>query len=411
MKEKLKKMLAAKEARKAELATKSNACEDIATLRSINTELDGVNEEIRQLNAMIDAVPDTNVDERTSAVNAGIPAVVTAGVQKPAERSNDKYATEEYRKAFMAYTQRGTAIPPEFAPERRGDEYTSTTEAAAVIPTTILNEVIREIKKYGQLYGRVRHLAIQGGVSIPISSVVPTATWITEAAPAERDKLGFATALSFSYFGLECKIATSLLASIVSLPIYESTLTALISEAMIKALEVGIVKGAGTTEMTGIVTDATIAAAAVTLTSSEFAQWDSWKKKVFAKLGLGYKAGATFIMANGTFESYIDGMVDANGQPIGRVNYGITEGSQERFGGKEVILVEDDIIANYDDASVGDIVAIFGDLNKYAINSNMQLTMYRYLDQDKNQWVDKAILIADGKVLDTHAFLIVKKGA
>jgi hypothetical protein len=41
----------------------------------------------------------------------------------------------------------------------------------------------------------------------------------------------------------------------------------------------------------------------------------------------------------------------------------------------------------------------------------MQMTMYRYIDHNTNQYVDKALLIADGKVLDPNAFIIVKKGA
>jgi HK97 family phage major capsid protein len=115
-------------------------------------------------------------------------------------------------------------------------------------------------------------------------------------------------------------------------------------------------------------------------------------------------------MASGTFEGYIDGMVDANGQPIGRINYGITDGAQERFGGKEVIQVEDDVVANYDDATVGDVVAVYCNLNNYAINSNMQLTMFRYFWQPTNEWIDKAILICDGKLLDPNGVVIVKKG-
>jgi HK97 family phage major capsid protein len=126
---------------------------------------------------------------------------------------------------------------------------------------------------------------------------------------------------------------------------------------------------------------------------------------------LKYKAGASFFMASGTFEGYIDGMVDANGQPIGRINYGIADGPQERFGGKEVILVEDDIIANYDDAAVGDVVAVYCNLKNYGFNSNMQMMMFRYLDHDTNEWIDKAILIADGKLIDPNGVVIVKKGA
>jgi len=98
------------------------------------------------------------------------------------------------------------------------------------------------------------------------------------------------------------------------------------------------------------------------------------------------------------------------------VNYGIADGPQERFGGKEVILVEDDVIANYDDANgpddsdPGDVIAIYANLNNYVINSNMQMALFRYFDHDTNQWVDKAIMIADGKLLDPHGVIIVRKG-
>ena len=183
-------------------------------------------------------------------------------------------------------------------------------------------------------------------------------------------------------------------------------------EAMTKAIDIAIIKGDGTGEPTGITVDSRVPAGnVITLSSADFLAWDGWKKKVFAKIPLSYRAGGSFIMASGTFEGYIDGMVDANGQPIGRVNYGITDGSQERFGGREVILVEDDVIAPYESAANGDIVAVFCKLSDYVVNSNMQMTMYRWLDHDTNQWVDKAILIADGKILDPNGVLIIKKGA
>jgi HK97 family phage major capsid protein len=116
-------------------------------------------------------------------------------------------------------------------------------------------------------------------------------------------------------------------------------------------------------------------------------------------------------MAAGTFDGYIDGMVDANGQPIGRVNYGIGDGAQQRFGGKTVLLVEEDVITSYDSAGVGDVIAVYMNPLDYAINSNMQMAMYRWLDHDTNQWVDKAILVNDGKLIDAAGVLVIKKGA
>jgi len=425
MKKKLLAMLAKKEARKAELGTKANATEDIAELRSINTELDTLNGEIAELRGMIDAIPDepepgnepSGGPEGRGGVAgaAGVPfnVLATYGVgqrQQPSGRTtepDDPYGTLEYRTAFMQFARTGQVTP-----ELRVDAMTSSTDVTAVIPSTILNEVIRKVTEYGQIFNRVRKLSIKGGVSVPILSLKPTATWIGEAATSDKKKVQANTNVTFSYYGLECKVSVSLLADTVTLTGFETTITDLIVEAMVQGLDLAIISGDGNGKALGITQDARVPAAQIiTLGSADFTAWDQWKKKVFAKMPLKYKAGAAFIMASGTFEGYIDGMVDANGQPVGRINYGITDGPQERFGGKEVIQVEDDVIAPYDDAANGAVVAIYCNLKNYGLNSNMQMTMYRYLDHDSNEWVDKAILIADGKLIDPNGVVIIKKGA
>ena len=123
-----------------------------------------------------------------------------------------------------------------------------------------------------------------------------------------------------------------------------------------------------------------------------------------------YRRGE-FVMAQGTFDGYIDGMVDSVGQPIGRVNYGIDGSETYRFGGKNVQTVEDDLIKSYDAASTGDIVAIFVNWEDYAINSNLTLQVVKWTDQDTNTIKNKAILICDGKLVDPNGVLIIKKGA
>lgn len=320
----------------------------------------------------------------------------------------DKFDSLEYRKAFMEYCRNGTPIPAEY----RIDSFTSVTDAAAVIPTSIMNEIIKQSKVYGQLFSRVRKINIQGGVRVPILSLKPTATRINETTVSDRKKIQANTYVTFSYYGLECRVAVSLLSSIVTLPMFEAQIAPLITEAMVKQQEYEIFNGTGEGMMLGVTVDTRVAAGQViTLSSTEIGQWDSWKKKVFAKIPLAYRAGGIFSMAAGTWDGYVDGMVDAHGQPIGRLTYGITEGSQQRFGGREVLLVEDDIIKPYDTADVGDVIAVFMNPSDYAINTNMQMAIYRWLDHDSNQYVDKAILISDGKLLDAGGVLIIKKGA
>ncbi len=321
------------------------------------------------------------------------------------QQNADPHDTPEYRRAFMDFVCRGRAIPAEM----RANETMTTTDASAVIPTTTLQEIVKEMQSFGEVYAEVRKLNVQGGVNIPILSLKPTATWIDENTPSEDKKAEANTFISFSYYGLECKIAQTLLASIVTFEIFQREFVALATEAIIKALEVGIFNGDGSNKMTGVTVDTRVPAAnKISISAEDFASWDGWKKKVFAKMKKAYRKGK-FYMAQATFDGYIDGMVDANGQPIGRVNYGIEGEEKYRFGGKTIVTVEDDCIKAYEDAASGDVIAVFMNPADYGINSNMQMRVVKWEDHDANKVKNKCILICDGKLIDANGVLIIKK--
>jgi len=404
-------IIAQKEMRKKELAAKLASAATVEEIRSITVDAASIDTEITELRAAQDdaAIEARKSAEVLAAASRGGKVILDPmGTYHIGEDRSviDKLDTMEYRQAFKGFMQTGNMAA----------EYRDTTGAADVgyvVPPVVLNEIIRKLTVYGSLYNAVRKLNVKGGLTIPLITLKPSATWISDggATTAVKQLVGSVT---FNYYGLECKIATSLIVDIASITAFEATVVGLIVEAMNRALDVAIVNGvgSGSNQPLGIANDTSIPEGKiVTLSSTDFTEYTAWAKKVFAKMSAAYKAGATFVMANGTFEGYINGMVDTNGQPIGRVNYGITEGPQERFGGRTVLIVEDDVVKNYDDAAVGDVVTIYGNLNNYAINSNMSLTMYRYLWQETNQWIDKGILIADGKVIDPFGFVIVKKGA
>lgn len=82
MKDKLLKMLKAKEEARAALVTKSDKSEDVAELRGINGQLETINTEIAELRSLIDGCADdlTETEEtRTVAVNAD---QLAAGTEK-----------------------------------------------------------------------------------------------------------------------------------------------------------------------------------------------------------------------------------------------------------------------------------------------------------------------------------------
>lgn len=78
--------------------------------------------------------------------------------------------------------------------------------------------------------------------------------------------------------------------------------------------------------------------------------------------------------------------------------------------GKDVETVEEELLPYYEDAAVGDVFAIFGDLKDYVVNSNLEMQVVKWTDHDTNELKNKVILIVDGKIADANGFILIKKG-
>lgn len=407
MKEKLNKLLNAKKEQRDNLNKTMIESESKEERAAIGETLSKLADEIRDIEEMIAGIDEPAAgepaadDSRSAVVVAGMQ--MRGGAKEQNKRTADPYDTEEYRTAFMEFVCRGKAIPTELRAS------TTTADAGAVIPTSILHEIVKEVKSYGNLYAAVRKLNVQGGVQIPILSLKPTASWIGETATSEEQKLEAKTSVVFNYYGLECKIAQTLLASVVTLDMFQQMFVPLATEAMAKALDVAIMNGDGSGKFLGITADTRVPSKnVVSLSAEEFASWSAWKKKVFAKIPKAYRNG-NFYMAQPTFDGYIDGMVDSVGQPIGRVNYGIDGAENYRFGGKHVETVEDDVVKAYDDAAAGEVVAVFFNPKDYGVNSNLEMQVHKWIDRDTNTVKNQLILICDGKLIDPNGVVIVKK--
>ncbi len=413
MKERLQKMLDAKKEQRNALNASMIESESKEERAAIGDTLRALGEEITEIENMLadidEPAADNGANEASENNNEnnerGMNVMASMSMRTNAPAANvDRYDTPEYRTAFMNFVCRGEVIPAELRAT------TLTTDVSAAIPTTYLNEIAKELKSYGNIYAAVRKLNVQGGVEIPISDVKPVATWIGETA-SEAQKLGAKASISFKYFGLECKIAQSLLVSVTTIEAFQALFVELATEAIAKALDVAIINGSGNNQPTGVTVDSRVPSAnVVTLSAEDFTSWAAWKKKVFGKMKKSYRNG-NFYMEQGTFDGYIDGMVDSVGQPIGRVNYGIDGEEKYRFGGKNVETVEGDVIKAYDDASAGDVVAVFFNPSDYAINSNLEIKTVKWVDNDTNEVKNKVTLVCDGKLVDPNGVIIVKKGA
>lgn len=359
---------------------------------------------------------------KVSAINDGAGTVVAQSAPAVAERE-DVFESKEYRKAFMEFVCRGVAIPSKFVSRAETSGTTSTTTAAttsndaathvsdatAVVPNTLMNEIIRKMDTYGEIWAKVRKLNVKGGVQFPIVSLVPTATWVDEDTVPDTQKAESKQSVTFNYYQVEARFAQTLLQNIVSLDAFNAMFVDFATEAIVKAVEAAIIKGDGSAKPLGILNDTRIdASQKISLASSKMT-WEGWHS-VKAKMKKAYRNGV-FIMNQATFDEKIDGMVDTNGQPIARVNYGINGEETFRFMGKEVITVEDDLLSDYTSAAKDEVFAIFVDLSKYAVNTNQAMTIEKWYDPLTKKHYTDGSMICDGKLLDPYGVLLITKGA
>lgn len=404
----LEKRLARLENKKKDLEAKALASEDANEVRSINAQLSELNEDIMDIREELDAIAKEErekVPENAQKVNGDVLGAFKA---KTEERAENALETMEYRQAFMAYVQKGTQI--------RAGEVISTVETGAAIPLTIMNEVINTVRKrYGNLYSKVRKTNMKGGVEYPIGALKATFKWITEATVSPRQKLDALAKVSFQYHTAEIRIAQSFLSDILTIDAFEARIAEVIAIAYLEAMDYGIVNGTGDGQMLGILNDPRVTHT-VEMSAADINDWTAWRKKFFSKLPLGYRAGE-FIFPLSTVESYLETMADANNNPVFRqatgleVNDGDALNPNGRFFGREISLVEPEILPDFDTAANGDVIGIYWQPLEYAINENFGFTMRRYFDEETNEWVDKALVVVDGKVLNPEGYYLIKKKA
>lgn len=413
MKDYLQKLIAKKNERISEIRSLIQKSEDVNEVRSLTQEAEELKQEVTEAEEKLAEVKKETETEARSAVpsNATLVNGEVVGsfkAKETEERATNKLETMEYRQAFMNYVQKGEPMAT------RSGESISTSDTAPAIPLTIMNEVINTVRKrYGNLYNKVRHMNIQGGVEFPIGALQATFKWTSESTVSPRQKLDPLAKVQFSYHTAEIRIAQTFLSSIVTLDAFESKIAEVIAIAYLEAMDMAIVSGTGKGMPLGILNDARVVNE-VSMTAKDINDWQAWRKKFFAKLPLGYRAGE-FIFPLSTVESYLETMADANNNPVFRqatgleVNDGDAMNPNGRFFGREIALVEPDILPDFDAAESGDVIGIFWQPEEYAINENFGFTMRRYYDEETNEWVDKALAVVDGKVLNPTGYYLIKK--
>lgn len=315
------------------------------------------------------------------------------------ENRSEEEREMEYRKAFMNYVLRGEKIPTEL----RADQVTKTNDVGATIPQTVLNRIVDKIEAVGMILPLVTRTSIKGGVTIPNSTVKPVATWVAESEGSDKQRKTTGS-ITFNYHKLRCAVAVSLEVDTMALPVFEQTLINNVVEAMTKAIEQAIISGDGLGKPKGILAETPEEGQALSIAKLDYKALTDAE----AALPLEYEEGAVYVMTKKTFMGYTS-MTDADGQPIARVTYGISGKPERSLLGRPVVLCN--YIDSFDTAATGSPFAFLFNFKDYVLNTNYQMGVKKYEDNETDDLVTKAIMIVDGKVIEKGSLVVLNKAA
>lgn len=323
------------------------------------------------------------------------------GADGAGEGDGDKYGSMNYRKAFMQYVCRGVALPKEY----RADAISTTTDVGATIPTTVLNQIVEKLESTGMILALVTRTAYKGGVGIPTSTVKPTATWVNEGKGSDKQKKDIAKdgMITFTYHKLRCAVAVSLEVDTMAISAFETLLISNIVEAMTKAIEQAIIDGDGIGKPKGILAETPAEGQGIDSAAPSYSDLIAAE----AALPQAYENGAVWCMSKKTFMLYY-GLTDTNGQPIGRVNYGIAGKPERNLLGRPVVCC--DYVKSYAKSlAAGTAFGFLFNFKDYVLNTNYAMGVKKYEDNDTDDMVTKGIMLADGKVVDKNSLVTLKK--
>lgn len=405
------------------------------TLLALRDEINEAEKQLAELDSKDDSSePDTmSADDNDNARSTKMNPLATfsnLATDNSVRADEDVRSTMEYRKAFKDYVQTGAiADVLQFRNNRNGeivkraDTPLQSADLGVLLPTNVVQEIIKGVEKtYGMLYGKVRKLNVKGGIKFPIGSFGATFKRIGETgAPTDRQKAGGVNSyVEFSYKLGEIRISQTLLESVLSVPVFENEVAKVIVEAYVKAMDNEILNGSSANEMEGILTEVKkssgsriLPANVISFTEAEMKDWKQWQKKLFAKIPLSMRSlSPEFVMTANTYEANIKTLADDNNRPLATETFNPVDGAEiARFKGRTVAFIEEGLgIVNFDDGSTDDVFGFYWVPEKaYGINTNLEFATKRYWDEEKLEWVERAVVINDGKILDPKYLYILKK--
>lgn len=325
---------------------------------------------------------------------------ITAGLEKGT--TTDTHSTPEYRSAFFKglmgkeLTDNESRAMAAAQAEKRADAFNTLSNSAAVVPTTTLNEVVKQSQGVNGLFNEVRLFAVPNNLSVPVGTPGDAAAWHTEGEAVDRKTV---TTAAVTFTGRELIKVLSMSAAVkrMDTAAFERYLTDELKSCVADAIGAAIVSGTGNGQPTGILPSVTWNSKnqvkTTTLTADDLL-------KAIAMLPAGYAGGAKFAMSTATLFGSIYALKDNDGRHY------FTDpqsGGVHRLFGFEIVL-DDNIPAG---------TILFGNFRYYGVNiaQGIAIEVSRESGFTSGLIDYRALCIADGKPIVSSAFVKVEVAA
>lgn len=324
------------------------------------------------------------------------------------EAVEDHAATKEYRSAFYKKLLGRELNAAELGAwdkvqaEHRSDNYSTTSEVAAVLPTTTLNQVIVKARTIGGLLPECRAFAMPSKVRIPVATPLNNAAWNTEGSPVESGEVSV-TYVDFASNEIIKVLSISASVRKMSIDAFESYLVDELTANVLGTIAYAIVNGDGSTiPAKGIESITwTLNTNLVNNSGTSKALTYADVVKAIGLLKRGYAQGAKFAMNNKTLYGEVYTLVDGNKRPLF-----LQDMQADKVGkllGFEVIV----------DDNIADDVIYFGNFKYMGYNMVDGITVEASTQSSfKAGRIDyRGMAIADAKPIVEEAFIKICKAA
>lgn len=417
-KKKLEARKAKLEARKAQLMERMEKSNDVDEVRSIGDRLRDIVEDIKDIERdLLDIAEEENGGNGDGGngdgakdggngdggnggnENRSFNPLGTYGVGRMNQRDNVegmRFSTMEQRKAFRDLVVSNVPIPEEL----RDNQNTLTSDVASVIPEVIVNRIIEGLTVCGMILPLVTRTAYAAGVVVPTSSVKPVATWVNEGASSDRQKKTTGS-ITFTHYKLRCEVSMSAEVGAMAISAFEDAFVANVVDAMTVAIEKGIIGGTGVGRPTGVLTQ-TVPSGQTIEIADTVNGIPTYEELVEAEAALPveYENTAKWFMTKKQFMKFV-AMTDDNGQPIARVNYGVT-GKPERY------LLGREVVVHPYATEMGDYAAAIYDFKDYVLNTIFDMGVQKKQDWDTEDLLTKAVMALDGKPVSNASLVVME---